>query len=251
MADAQFDYVIVGAGTAGCALAGRLAEDPDVRVCLLEAGGSDAHPFVRTPALVGAGDRQPRVNWRFETVPQAHLNGRRIPQPRGKVVGGSGSINGMVYSRGHPRDYDDWAAAGATGWSFAEVLPYFTRSENNEDYPPSVYHGRGGPMNVRSIARPNRLNRDFIEATASLGFPPGRGFQRRRLRGRRPAAGSHSRGQPRDDGARVPAGPRCAPAMSTVFTRHSCIASWSRTGAQSGWFMSATADCAKCAPRGK
>jgi len=171
MADAQFDYVIVGAGTAGCALAGRLAEDPDVRVCLIEAGGSDAHPFIRTPALVGAAIAMQRVNWRFETVPQAHLHGRRIPQPRGKVVGGSGSINGMVYSRGNPRDYDDWAAAGATGWSFAEVLPYFTRSENNEDYPPSVFHGRGGPMNVRTIARPNRLNRDFIDATAALGFP--------------------------------------------------------------------------------
>ena len=104
-----------------------------VRVCVLEAGGK------RTPSLRpyagpgGTAIATARLNWRFETVPQPQLNGRRIPQPRGKVVGGSGSINGMVYSRGNPRDYDDWAAAGATGWSYAEVLPYFTRSENNED----------------------------------------------------------------------------------------------------------------------
>jgi len=169
-AAAAFDYVIVGAGTAGCALAGRLAEDPATRVCVIEAGGSDRHPFISTPALVAAAIGTARFNWRFETVPQAHLNGRRIPQPRGRVVGGSGSINGMVYSRGNPRDYDDWAAAGAAGWSYAEVLPYFLRSENNEDLPPSPYHGQGGPMNVRWPRGPNQLNSDFIAATQSLGF---------------------------------------------------------------------------------
>ena len=170
-AAATFDYVIVGAGTAGCALAGRLAEDPAVRVCLIEAGGSDRHLFINTPALVAAAIGTRRFNWRFETVPQAHLNGRRVPQPRGRVVGGSGSINGMVYSRGNPRDYEDWVAAGATGWSYAEVLPYFVRSENNQDLPVSTYHGHGGPMNVMRPRGPNRLNRDFIAATASLGFP--------------------------------------------------------------------------------
>jgi len=168
---ATFDYVIVGAGTAGCALAGRLAEDPAVRVCLIEAGGSDRHLFIHTPALVAAAIGTQRLNWRFETVPQAHLKGRRIPQPRGRVVGGSGSINGMVYSRGNPRDYNDWAAAGAAGWSYAEVLPYFLRTENNQDLPQSVYHGHGGPMNVMQPRRPNQLNRDFIAATAGLGFP--------------------------------------------------------------------------------
>ncbi|HEV7431468.1 MAG TPA: GMC family oxidoreductase N-terminal domain-containing protein, partial [Steroidobacteraceae bacterium] len=106
--DGSFDYVIVGAGTAGCVLAGRLAEDPRARICLLEAGGSDRTAVINTPALVAAAIATPRLNWRFETVPQSQLNGRRIPQPRGKVVGGSGSINGMVYSRGNPRDYDDW-----------------------------------------------------------------------------------------------------------------------------------------------
>jgi choline dehydrogenase-like flavoprotein len=143
--DGSFDYVIVGAGTAGCVLAGRLAEESTARICVLEAGGSDRTPLISTPALVAAAIATPRLNWRFETVPQVQLKGRRIPQPRGKVVGGSGSINGMVYSRGNPRDYDDWAAAGATGWNYASVLPYFTRSENNEERPASVYHGRGGP----------------------------------------------------------------------------------------------------------
>ena len=125
-ADASFDYVIVGAGTAGCVLAARLTEDPATRICLIEAGGSERHPLISTPAMVAAAIATRRLNWRFETVAQAHLKGRRIPQPRGKVVGGSGSINGMAYSRGHPRDYDDWAALGATGWDYASVLPYFT-----------------------------------------------------------------------------------------------------------------------------
>ena len=170
-APAAFDYIIVGAGTAGCVLAGRLAEDPGVRVCVIEAGPKDDHPFIHTPALVAAAIATRTLNWRFETTPQAQLKGRRIPQPRGHVVGGSGSINGMVYSRGNPRDYADWVAPGATGWSYAEVLPYFLRSENNEDLPVSRYHAHGGPINVKRPRRPNRLNTDFIEATRSLGFP--------------------------------------------------------------------------------
>lgn len=170
-ANASFDYVIVGGGTAGCVLAGRLTEDLGVRICLIEAGGSDRHPLVSTPAMVAAAIANRRLNWRFETTPQARLLGRRIPQPRGKVLGGSGSINGMVYSRGHPLDYEDWAAAGASDWSYAHVLPYFKRSENNQDLPASLYHGRGGPVNVRRPSRPNRLNSDFIAATQSLGFP--------------------------------------------------------------------------------
>jgi choline dehydrogenase len=121
--------------------------------------------------MVAAAIATRRLNWRFETTPQAQLKGRRIAQPRGKVVGGSGSINGMVYSRGHPRDYDDWEAAGASGWGYASVLPYFIRSENNQDLPASHYHGRGGPVNVRRPSHPNRLNSDFIAATQSLGFP--------------------------------------------------------------------------------
>jgi choline dehydrogenase len=173
---ATFDYVIVGAGTAGSVLAGRLSEDPDVRVCVIEAGGSDRHPFIRIPAMVAPAIATKRINWRFQTVPQQHLNGRQIPQPRGKVVGGSGSINGMVYSRGHPLDYDDWATAGASGWDYAHVLPYFMRSENNENYPNSPLHGHGGPINVRRPSRPNVLNEAFIAATTNLGFPRAEDF---------------------------------------------------------------------------
>lgn len=168
--DQSFDYVIVGAGTAGCVLASRLTEQPDVRVCLVEAGGPDRHPFIHIPAAVAAAIGTHSLNWRFLTVPQPHLQDRRIPVPRGRVVGGSGSINGMVYFRGFPRDFDDWAAQGNPGWSYREVLPYFIRSESNEDYPGSPYHSTSGPMRVTHIRRLNPLNRAFWDAMASLGF---------------------------------------------------------------------------------
>jgi choline dehydrogenase-like flavoprotein len=169
----EFDYLIVGAGTAGCVLAARLSEDPDVKVCLIEAGPRDTHPFIQVPALVGAAIGRPQLNWRFMTEPQAGLDGRRIPLPRGRVVGGSGSINGMAYFRGQPLDFDDWAAAGCTGWSWREVLPYFMRSEQNDDHRDSPYHGHDGPINVRHIKRPNRLNETFLAAFAALGeYPP-------------------------------------------------------------------------------
>src|SRR5262249_11787275 len=152
-----FDYVVVGAGTAGCVLAARLSEDRDKRVALIEAGAMDRHPFIDIPATVAAAIGQHHLNWRFMTVPQEHLAGRSIPIPRGHVVGGSGSINGMVYFRGHPTDFDDWAAAGNPGWSYREVLPYFLRSENNESYPDSRYHAHGGPVHVKFIKRPNPM----------------------------------------------------------------------------------------------
>ena len=140
MADA-FDFVVVGAGTAGCVLAARLSEDPRNTVCLLEAGGEDRHPFIHVPATVAAAIARPSLNWRFMTVPQPALDNRRIPLPRGRVIGGSGSINGMVYFRGQPRDFDDWAAMGNPGWSYRDVLPYFIRSENNDSYADSPWHG--------------------------------------------------------------------------------------------------------------
>jgi choline dehydrogenase len=165
-----FDYVVVGAGTAGCVLASRLSEDPNVRVALTEAGPMDRHLFIHIPATVGAAIGRPHLNWRFTTVPQQHLAGRSIPIPRGHVVGGSGSINGMVYFRGHPGDFDDWSAAGNPGWSYREVLPYFLRSESNPSYPNSVFHGQGGPMNVMHIRRPNPMTPAFLEAMRSLGY---------------------------------------------------------------------------------
>ena len=165
-----FDYIVVGGGTAGCALAARLSEDPHRRVCLLEAGGTGKSVFVDVPGTIVMAQRMDSLNWRFQSVPQPELNGRRISVPRGRGLGGSALINGMVYFRGNPRDYDAWAAAGAMGWSYREVLPYFRKSEHNENFRSDVYHGRGGPMNVRSVTTPNPLNFSFFEALADLGY---------------------------------------------------------------------------------
>jgi choline dehydrogenase-like flavoprotein len=165
----RFDYVIVGAGTAGCVLAARLTENPRLRVCLVEAGGPARHPFVKVPALVGCAIMSSRFSWGLMTEPQAALDNRRIFLPRGKLVGGSGSINGMAYHRGHPRDYDDWAAAGNAGWSWQDVLPYFRRSENNANFRDPAIHGVDGPVHVKHIPKPNRLNDDFARAFEMLG----------------------------------------------------------------------------------
>ena len=137
--DRQFDYVIIGAGTAGCVLAARLSEDSANSVCLIEAGGSEQHPWVRIPAAVGAAIMSPKFGWGLRTVPQPHLNNRRVPLPRGKLIGGSGSVNGMAYYRGPARDFDDWADMGNPGWSYADLLPYFLRSEHNPEY--AARHG--------------------------------------------------------------------------------------------------------------
>jgi choline dehydrogenase-like flavoprotein len=165
-----FDFIVVGAGTAGCVLAARLSEDPSNSVCLIEAGGEDRHLFIQVPALVAAAIGRPHLNWRFLTTPQAQLDNRQIPVPRGHVIGGSGSINGMVYFRGHPKDFDDWAALGNPGWSYAEVLPYFIRSESNAAFPGSPYHGTDGPIKVTHVARPNPMIGAFLEAMRSLGY---------------------------------------------------------------------------------
>lgn len=165
-----FDYVVVGGGTAGCALAARLSEDSRFTVCLLEAGGTGRSVFVDVPGTIVMAQRSAALNWRLSSVPQRELNGRRISLPRGRGLGGSALINGMVYFRGNPRDYDAWAAAGAAGWSYREVLPYFRKSEHNENFATSVYHGCTGPMNVRSVTRPNPLNFSFFEALAGLGY---------------------------------------------------------------------------------
>ncbi|MGA8707347.1 MAG: GMC family oxidoreductase N-terminal domain-containing protein [Steroidobacteraceae bacterium] len=168
----QFDFIVIGAGTAGCVVAARLSEGSNVRVALIEAGGSHDHWIVSTPAAVGAVIAYREFNWGLSTVPQAALSERRIPLPRGRLVGGSGSMNGMVYHRGHPRDYQDWAARGLPDWSWARVLPYFTRSECNLDYPASPYHGHAGPMAVSFIRRPNRMTQTYISAVRSVGFAP-------------------------------------------------------------------------------
>lgn len=170
MRSASYDFIIVGAGTAGCVLANRLSERPDVTVCLIEAGDRDRYPFIKVPAAVAFTVLNPKLGWGYETVPQPHCNNRRVMLPRGRVLGGSSSTNGMVYFRGHPGDYDDWAAAGARGWSYAELLPYFLRSEHNPAFADSPYHHVGGPMAVSNIPRVNPLVTCFLESVRSLSL---------------------------------------------------------------------------------
>ncbi|MDX1562873.1 MAG: GMC family oxidoreductase N-terminal domain-containing protein, partial [Gammaproteobacteria bacterium] len=168
--DRDYDYIVVGAGTAGCVLAARLSERADNRVCLIEAGGSEQHPYIRIPAAVGAAIMSPKFGWGLWTVPQAALGGRKVPLPRGRVIGGSGSINGMAYYRGPAADFDDWAAAGNPGWSYADLLPYFLRSEHNPEFSDSPYHAIGGPMGVSFPKSRNRLCDAFNASMASLGY---------------------------------------------------------------------------------
>ncbi len=167
----RYDYVIVGAGAAGCVLANRLSSDPAVRVALIEAGGADNHPLIRIPAGVAGLIGHPQLDWRYSTAPQAEAAGRSIPLPRGRVLGGCTSTNGMVYFRGHPGDYDEWAAMGCEGWSYADVLPYFMRSEDNARFRDPAWHGSDGPMRVSSYHRYNRLADRFVRAGAALGYP--------------------------------------------------------------------------------
>jgi choline dehydrogenase-like flavoprotein len=209
MTTAEFDYVVVGAGSAGAALAARLGEASDRTTCVIEAGGPDTHPFIHIPSFVAAAIGREATNWRFKTVPQPGMAGREIPVPRGRVLGGSGAINGMVYFRGHPTDYDDWADAGAKGWSYAEVLPYFTRTENNEDYPASVFHGKGGPINVKHVPNPNALNYAFMDALASLQFPACPDFN-----GANPEGYGRRQGLIRDGRRETTAGQMLRPALA-------------------------------------
>ena len=174
-----FDYVIVGGGSAGSALAARLSEDPATRVCLLEAGGRGNSLLVRAPfgilaMLPGHG----RINnWAFKTVPQPGLGGRRGYQPRGRALGGSSAINAMIYMRGQKQDYDDWAARGCPGWSWDEVLPYFIRSEGNERGA-DAFHGADGPLKVSDQRAPRPISRAFVEAHVQRGLKTTRDFNR-------------------------------------------------------------------------
>ena len=163
----MYDYIIVGAGSAGCVLANRLSADGAAKVLLLEAGGRDSDPFIHMPAGFGKLQK-PSVNWCFTTAPQKHLDNREIWYPQGKTLGGSSSINAMIYIRGHRADYDAWAEQGCAGWSYPEVLPYFIRSEDNERLVDG-YHGVGGPLGVSDQISPNPLSKAFIRAAQQAG----------------------------------------------------------------------------------
>ena len=169
MADDRWDYIIIGAGSAGCVLANRLSEDPHTRVLLLEAGGKDKSLLVKMPAGVGGliGSKNDH-NWGFWTEPEPHLDNRKLWWPRGKGWGGSSSINGMIYIRGHARDYDQWRQMGLTGWGYADVLPYFKRAETLEGGGDD-YHGGEGPLRISKASTPSPIYRQFVAAGAEAG----------------------------------------------------------------------------------
>ncbi|MEZ5811746.1 MAG: GMC family oxidoreductase N-terminal domain-containing protein [Rhizobiaceae bacterium] len=169
MSITSFDYIVVGGGSAGSVVASRMSENPNVSVCLLEAGGDGRSLLVRAPAAVVAvlPGRPKLGNWAFETVPQPGLNGRKGYQPRGKQLGGSSAINAMLYIRGHRSDYDGWAAEGCDGWAWDDVLPYFRRAEANQRGADDL-HGDNGPLQVGNQRSPRAAASDFIEAAATL-----------------------------------------------------------------------------------
>ena len=171
----SYDYIIVGAGSAGCVLANRLSADPAVRVLLLEAGPRDWNPFIHMPAGLAKLVNFKSLNWNYSTEPEPALNNRRLYWPRGRVLGGSSSINAMCFIRGHRTDYNDWAASGSPGWGWDEVLPYFIRSEN-QSRGASELHGVGGPLSVEDLSFTNPLSDVFIQAAEQAGFAPNRDF---------------------------------------------------------------------------
>lgn len=170
MIEEEFDYIVVGAGSSGCVVAARLSEDPANRVLLIEAGGRDRHPYLKMPVAFLMAMMNPKFNWGYMSEPEPALNGRRLPLPRGRVLGGSSSINGMFYMRGHPNDYEEWRQMGATGWGYADVLPYFKRAETSWRGE-SKYHGGSGPLHVAPIATDNLFHEELMDGGRAAGYP--------------------------------------------------------------------------------
>ncbi len=180
--DVEFDVVVAGGGSAGCVLATRLTENPAVSLCLIEAGGRDRNPWIHVPLGFGKLVPNPKINWGYETEPEPRLNGRRLSWPRGKVLGGSGSINGLVFLRGAASDYNGWEALGAKGWGYKDVLPYFKRMEHNVRGA-DAYRGQGGPMTISDIKKPSATSRAFVEACTRLQYPLNPDFNGERIDG--------------------------------------------------------------------
>jgi choline dehydrogenase len=180
--DEEFDVIVAGAGSAGCVMASRLSENRSITVCVIEAGGRDNNPWIHIPLGFGKIVPNPKYNWGYETEPEPELNNRRITWPRGKVLGGSGSINGLVFLRGAPSDFDEWERLGAQGWGYKDVLPYFKKLETNDDGA-DAWRGGDGPMSITHIKAPSRPARAFVEACQHLQHPLNRDFNGEKIEG--------------------------------------------------------------------